>query len=56
MKEGMRKATKAESFKIEAVEEKKNQITQARQQKTCFMAPVAFTTRTWMGREFLITK
>jgi hypothetical protein len=55
MKEGTRKAMKAESLKIEVVEEKKRQSTQARRQKTCFMAPVAFTMRTWMGREFPIT-
>jgi hypothetical protein len=56
MKEGKRKAMKAESFKTEVVEEKKSQNTLARRQKTCFMALVAFTTRTWTEREFLITR
>jgi hypothetical protein len=56
MKQGMRKATKAGSFKAEAIVEKKNQNTLAHRQKTCSMAHVAFTMRIWMGREFLITR
>jgi hypothetical protein len=46
MKEMTRKATKAGSFKEEAIVEKKSQITPAHQQKTCSMAPVTFTMRT----------
>jgi hypothetical protein len=46
MKERTRKATKAGSFKAEAIMEKKSQSTLAHRQKTCSMAPIAFTMRT----------
>jgi hypothetical protein len=48
---GMRKTTKAKSFKQEIIGERRNQGIRVPLQKICCMVLVASIMRTWMGKE-----